>query len=278
MWKASILRKALLFGTAIAVVGSLIGTTLTAGAQSTTSTPQSNTPTPAPTTAPPTATPAPTRPDRDEMHPRWWAHIFRQAARGDFDKFTGAELRFLTAANERLIVGAHPGTVLRIGDNELQIKPNGGGDPVVYAFRPDADAHLEEFRKHFRNIEIGDRVIIITVNGVAKWVIVVNERKDKEDEREGKRLEQEKERAEKQRELEAKKAEREKERAEKQQELETKKAAQLKEREAKKAEVEAKVKQLQEQARQRAEEARKKAEEHRKNLGNATSTAASARR
>ncbi|MBM4406719.1 MAG: hypothetical protein FJ039_11205 [Chloroflexi bacterium] len=260
MWKASILRKALLFGTAIAVVGSLIGTTLTAGAQSTTSTPQSNTPTPAPTTAPPTATPAPTRPDRDEMHPRWWAHIFRQAARGDFDKFTGAELRFLTAANERLIVGAHPGTVLRIGDNELQIKPNGGGDPVVYAFRPDADAHLEEFRKHFRNIEIGDRVIIITVNGVAKWVIVVNERKDKEDEREGKRLEQEKERAEKQR------------------ELETKKAAQLKEREAKKAEVEAKVKQLQEQARQRAEEARKKAEEHRKNLGNVTSTAASARR
>ncbi len=280
MIKGSILKKLLLIGTTVAVAGSLIGTTLVASAQNSTSTPQSNTPTPAPTVAP-TAVPATPRPDRDDLHPRWWARIFRQAARGDFDKFTGAELRYTDGAN-RLVVGGHPGTVARIGDNELMIKPNGGGDPVIYTFRPDTDAHLEEFRKHFRNIDIGDKVIIITLNGVAKWVIVVNERNDdgrKVEDRDEKRIEKERENAEK-------RTEKEKERAEKAREHEAKKAAQLKEREAKLKELEAKkteqakereakVKELQEKAKQRAEEARKKAEERRDNRGNATSTTVS---
>lgn len=296
MLKSSILKKALLIGTTVAVAGSLIGTTLVASAQNSTSTPQSNTPTPAPTVVPATRVPATPRPDRDDdMHPRWWAHIFRQAARGDFDKFTGADLRYTDGAN-RLVVGAHPGTVARIGDNELMIKPNGGGEPVVYTFRPDTDSHLEEFKKHFRNIEIGDKVIIITVNSVAKWVIVVNERDDdgrkleerndkrieKERENAAKKAENEKERAEKAREHEVKKAELEakkatylKEREAKQKELDAKKTEQAKEREAKVKELQEKAKQQQEQARQRAEEARKKAEENRANRGNATSTAVS---
>jgi hypothetical protein len=271
MLKGSFFKKAVLFGTAVAVVGSLIGTSLVASAQSNTSTQQSNNTVP----GTPTVTHTP-RPKPSNMHPRWWAHIFRQAARGDFDTFTGAELRYKDGANP-LVIGGHPGTVTRIGENELMIKPNGGGDPVLYTFRPDTDAHLEEFRKHFRNIEIGDKVIIITVNGMAKWVIVVNDndrnddkREEKDRERIEKQAEKEQERAEKQRELEAKKAEQLKER-------EAKKAEQAKEREAKKAEIEAKAKELQEKARQRAEEARKKAEERRDNRGNATSTVNSAR-
>lgn len=156
-------------GVVAAMLAGLVGSTLIAQAAPVA---QDSTPTPTPT---PTATPTPPLERPHGPHkPRWFAGLFRNAARhAHFDQFMGGELRFKNDEGQMVTVAAIPGVVTAIGENKITIKANDGSAPEEFIFKPGDENEGRSLEAHLRRIEVGDKVIVVTVNGEPKWVVKV---------------------------------------------------------------------------------------------------------
>ncbi len=89
-----------------------------------------------------------------------------------FDRFLGAEFRFLGPEDTPATAVAIPGTVIETGEDFVIIDANDGTGPQRYGFESPIAPPIQLV---LGRLEPGDNVIVVTVDGVARWLVVARQ-------------------------------------------------------------------------------------------------------
>ena len=89
-----------------------------------------------------------------------------------FDRFLGAEFRFLGPEDTPATAVAIPGTVIETGEDFVIIDANDGTGPQRYGFESPIAPPIQLV---LGRLEPGGNVIVVTVNGVARWLVVARQ-------------------------------------------------------------------------------------------------------
>ena len=119
--------------------------------------------------------------------PRWTERLFRQSVQGkEFESFMGGELRFKDPEGKALSVVAHPGKVVKLTTDSITLQLNDGSGAKDFPVNSGKDSpDAKELSRQLRRVRVGDRALVILINGETKWAVpVVNEsEKTKEEEK-----------------------------------------------------------------------------------------------
>lgn len=115
--------------------------------------------------------------------PRWTERLFRQATQGkEFESFLGGELRFKDPEGKALSVVANPGKVVKLTTDSITLELNDGSGAKDFPVKSDG-ADGRELSRQLRRIRVGDRALVININGETKWAVpILNEPEKSKDE------------------------------------------------------------------------------------------------
>jgi len=118
--------------------------------------------------------------------PRWTERLFRQSVQGkEFESFMGGELRFKDPEGKALSVVATPGKVVKLTADSITLELNDGSGAKDFAVKKSDSPEGKELSRQLRRIRMGDRALVININGETKWAMpVLNEpEKSKEEQK-----------------------------------------------------------------------------------------------
>ncbi len=115
--------------------------------------------------------------------PRWTERLFRQSTQGkEFESFMGGELRFKDPEGKALSVVANPGKVVKVTTDAITLELNDGSGAKDFPVKSDS-ADGRELSRQLRRIRVGDRALVININGETKWAVpILNEPEKSKDE------------------------------------------------------------------------------------------------
>ncbi|MEE9286370.1 MAG: hypothetical protein V3V35_11660 [Dehalococcoidia bacterium] len=85
-----------------------------------------------------------------------------------FDRFLGAEFRFLDNEDSPVTAAAIPGTIVETGEGSITIEANDGSGAQTYEFGADPTPLVQRL---LDRLAPGDPVIVVTVDGEARFVV-----------------------------------------------------------------------------------------------------------
>jgi preprotein translocase subunit YajC len=173
MNRQSKMKKLAMVGVGVAMIGSILGTTLVASAQSAGGS---------------TQTPAPGGGAQQQRQER--PGHGRPGPKIEFENRLGGQWQYKDADGNVHTVASIPGTVVSVSGNKVTIKPNDGSANKEFTFDT---TDKERLAAHIASLKEGDKVVVTTLDGVAQSIHKAPQRPSAEEIKE--RVDKAKERA-----------------------------------------------------------------------------------